>query len=91
MTDHVTDEQEPFADTNPTQADLYKDLQRIGELEDQKSTIQSEINTLTKRLVDAIPNLEKDSLLHKMLSSTMKPKAPAKRTAKPAKKVTRKK
>ncbi|MFC1759044.1 hypothetical protein ACFL2H_09790 [Planctomycetota bacterium] len=91
----MTDDQQstaPAADTAPSQADLYEDLRRIGELEDEKAKIQSEIETLTDRLTKAIPRLEKSSLLHQMLSATMKPKAVApKRTAKATKRTTRKK
>ena len=96
----MTDEQEhiePIADQTPSQAELYADLQRIGELEDDKANIQSEIDSLTARLTNAVPHLDKSSLLHQMLSATMKPKSAApkrttsKRTAKAAKKSPRKK
>jgi uncharacterized protein Smg (DUF494 family) len=61
-----------------SQAELYQDLRRIGELEDQKQSIQDEINQRTTRLQNAIPHLDKSSLLFKMLSSTLKPSpAPA--------------
>ena len=61
---------EPIA---PTQAQLYDDLRRIGQLEDQKCAIQSEIDERTERLRNAIPTLDPASLLHKMLSASMKP------------------
>ncbi len=54
----------------PTQAELYEDLKRIGELEDQKRTIQEEIDQRTSRLKAAIPQLEQDSLLYQMLSKS---------------------
>jgi hypothetical protein len=60
-----------------SQAELYQDLRRIGELEDQKQSIQDEINQRTTRLRNAIPHLDKTSLLFKMLSSTLKPAASA--------------
>lgn len=59
----------------PTQAQLYDDLRRIGQLEDQKHQIQEEIDERTDRLRNAIPTLEKSSLLYKMLVSSMKPAA----------------
>jgi|GEM_PF-6231999 len=65
----------------PTQAQLYDDLRRIGQLEDQKHQIQQEIDERTDRLRKAIPTLEKSSLLYKMLASSMKPAA-KRRTAK---------
>ena len=83
----------------PTQAELYEDLKRIGELEDQKRTIQEEIDERTERLKAAIPQLEKDSLLYQMLSKSFAVPASNSRTKKvakstksaPKKKATRKK
>lgn len=90
MNDH--DNEQPSADNTPSQADLYDDLQRIGELEDQKAAVQKEIDERTERLKQAIPHLDKGSLLHQMLSATLKPKAPAspKRSAKTAKRASKK-
>ena len=76
----------------PTQAQLYDDLRRIGQLEDQKFAIQQEIDERTERLRNAIPHLDSSSLLHKMLVSTLAPAkkaTPAKKT--PAKKTSKKK
>ncbi|MCA9217955.1 MAG: hypothetical protein KDB27_33020 [Planctomycetales bacterium] len=81
-------EQQPI----PSQADLYEDLRRIGELEDQKANVQTEIDQLTERLTKAIPHLDKSSLLAQMLTATLKPKTSApKRAPKTAKKAPRKK
>ncbi len=63
-----------------TQAQLYDDLRRIGQLEDQKHAIQVEINQKTERLRAAIPHLEKDSLLCQMLSAALSIKALPKKT-----------
>lgn len=60
----------------PTQAQLYDDLRRIGQLEDQKLAIQQEIDQRTDRLRSAIPTLDKSSLLFKMLSSAIAPAKP---------------
>ena len=79
--------------TPPTQAQLYDDLRRIGQLEDQKHAIQAEIDERTARLRNAIPTLDPESLLHKMLSASMKPTSAAKaKTSRraPKKKATRK-
>lgn len=57
-----------------TQAQLYDDLRRIGQLEDQKHAIQKEIAERTARLRASIPTLDKESLLFKMLSKTLKQK-----------------
>ena len=70
----------------PSQAELYDDLKRIGELEDEKRDLQSEIDHRTNRLREAIVHLDKSSLLFKMLNAALgTPKKPA------AKKTTAKK
>ncbi len=56
-----------------TQAQLYDDLRRIGELEDQKHAIQTEIEEKTERLRLALPQLDNDSLLGQMLSAALQP------------------
>jgi hypothetical protein len=95
MNDHAHDSTD--ADSTPTQAVLYEDLKRIGELEDQKTAIQKEIDERTDRLKNAIPHLDKGSLLQQMLSATLTPKsAPkaavaTKRSTKAAKKKTARK
>ena len=71
----------------PTQSQLYDDLRRIGQLEDEKLTIQKEIDERTERLRNAIPTLDKDSLLYQMLTSCLT--APVASAAK--KKTTKKK
>ena len=71
-------DESPSTEVAPTQADLYEDLKRIGELEDQKQSIQEEIDQRTERLTSAIPKLDKSSLLYQMLSKTLQA-APAKR------------
>lgn len=80
---------EPTTPPPPTQAQLYDDLRRIGQLEDQKLAIQNEIDERTDRLRSAIPQLDKDSLLYKLLSTTLK--APTKRKPRATKKSSKKK
>lgn len=88
-----TDPLEASEPAAPTQAQLYDDLRRIGQLEDQKQAIQSEIDERTERLRQAIPNLDSDSLLYKMLSTSLgKPaKKPVKKATRAAKKKTTRK
>ena len=63
----------------PTQAQLYDDLRRIGQLEDQKHAIQTEIEERTDRLRSAMKHLDQTSLLYQMLSAALAPpSAPAK-------------
>ena len=75
----------------PTQEQLYDDLRRIGQLEDQKREIQTEIDERTQRLHDAIPGLETESLLYKLLSKAMPPTRVAKKQVLKKKPVTKKK
>ena len=76
----------------PTQADLYDDLRRIGELEDQKREIQTEIDHRMDKLKAAIPHLDSKSLLGQMLTNALAPKRPAAtRSSGPKKKATAKK
>lgn len=74
----------------PTQVELYDDLKRIGELEDQKNKIQSEIDEKTGGLRDALKHVDKDSLLFSVLTAALGPAPKAKATG-AKKKATRKK
>ena len=81
MTDAAQPADTPSSpETMATQAELYDDLRRIGELEDQKQQIQTEIAERTERLRNAIGHLEPTSLLHQMLTSALAPKRAPKRT-----------
>ena len=78
----------------PTQAELYDDLRRIGELEDKKQEIQKEISERTERLRKAIDHLEPTSLLHQMLTAALAPRKAVvaeDSDAKPRRKASRKK
>ena len=74
----------------PTQAQLYDDLRRIGQLEDQKFAIQQEIDERTDRLRRAIPTLDTSSLLYQMLTSCLAPAKQAGTKKRPAKKTSKK-
>lgn len=89
MSDAPQEAPEVNEPTLPTQAQLYDDLRRIGQLEDQKHAIQAEIDERTTRLRNAIPTLDPESLLHKMLSASMK--APVTPKAKTSRRTTKKK
>lgn len=88
MSDPQTEE--PTSPTRPTQAQLYDDLRRIGQLEDQKHAIQKEIDERTNRLRSAIPTLDKSSLLYKMLTSSLKATEQATKSAQQAAKKAKK-
>ena len=55
----------------PSQAEVYENLRRIGELEDKKQAIQDEIEQRTDRLKESIGHVDRDSLLYKMLTSVV--------------------
>lgn len=84
-----TEQDDRTADV-PSQAELYDALRKIGELEDKKQNIQDEIDGLTDRLKSAHAHLDKRTLLYKMLTAAL-PSRPAPKTAKTAKKATKKK
>lgn len=71
--EETTSEPNETAAGPPTQSQLYDDLRRIGQLEDEKHAIQKEIDERTERLRKAIPTLDSESLLCQMLTSCLKP------------------
>lgn len=95
-----SNEQHCNGEGQPSQAELYDHLRVIGELEDQKQQIQANIDDRTKKLQDAIPQLDQNSLLYSMLTAALAPKASAppaspktvaSKSAAPKKKATKKK
>jgi hypothetical protein len=82
------DDQHPHV---PTQAELYDSLRRIGELEDQKKSIQDEIDQRTDQLREAVKNLDRGSLLAKMLNSALSDTAAQPATSRRATKAAAKK
>jgi hypothetical protein len=79
----------PKEESAPSQVEVYDDLKRIGELEDQKQKIQSEIDEKTAGLRDALKHLDKSSLLYSMLSAALGPKPAPKTTKKTTRKKTK--
>ncbi len=65
------------SNNTPSQAELYDDLRRIGELEDEKAKIQAEIDAKTDVLRGALGQIDKNSLLHQVLTAALGPKKPA--------------
>ena len=82
----------PPAVNVPTQAQIYDNLRRIGELEDKKQAIQNEIDSRTLKLGTAVNHVAPDSLLYKMLSSALAKAKPvtAKESRTPARAGSRK-
>ena len=65
--------------TVPSQAEIYDSLRRIGELEDQRQSIQEEIDNRTKEIREAVKHVDRDSLLYKILTSALsEPNTPVK-------------
>lgn len=82
-------------DKGVTQAQVYDNLKRIGELEDEKKKIQEEIQSRTEQLHEVIGHIDRGSILYKMLESALRDSSPkvvsassGKRAAKGAPKVS---
>jgi hypothetical protein len=83
-----TNDDSPTTGNGVTQAQVYDNLKRIGELEDEKKRIQEEIQNRTERLREVIGQIDRDSILFKMLESALrdfKSSGPASRGKKAAK------
>jgi hypothetical protein len=59
-----------------TQAQVYDNLKRIGELEDEKKRIQEEIHERTEKLREVIGHIDRGSILYKMLESALRDFSP---------------
>jgi hypothetical protein len=70
-----------------TQAEVYDNLKRIGELEDEKQKIQDELRERTEQLRSMLKHIDRGSILYKMLQSALPGPAPkAAAAANPTKK-----
>src|SRR3954468_8319971 len=63
-------------DNGVPQAEVYDNLKRIGELEDEKKKIQEEIQNRTEELREVIGHIDHDSILFKMLQSALRDSSP---------------
>jgi hypothetical protein len=54
-----------------TQAEVYDNLKRIGELEDEKQKIQDELRERTEQLRSMLKHIDRGSILYKMLQSAL--------------------
>ena len=63
-------------DNGITQAQVYDNLKRIGELEDEKKRIQEEIRNRTGQLSEVIGHIDRGSILYKMLESALRDFSP---------------
>ena len=69
-----------------TQAEVYENLKRIGELEDEKQKIQDELRERTEQLRAMLKHIDRGSILYKMLQSALADSASRSTAAKPSKK-----
>jgi hypothetical protein len=69
-----------------TQAEVYDNLKRIGELEDEKQKIQDELRERTEQLRAMLKHIDRGSILYKMLQSALADSASKAAAAKPSKK-----
>ena len=67
-----SDDLSSATDNGITQAQVYDNLKRIGELEDEKKKIQEEIQERTEQLREVIGHIDRSSILYKMLESALK-------------------
>ena len=101
-----TDDDVATTETGVTQAEVYDNLKRTGELEDEKRRIQEEIWERTEQLRGVVQHIDHGSILYKILQSALAEtatkgaissggktatKGAAKVTAKGPKKATRRK
>jgi len=71
-----SDDLSSATDNNITQAQVYDNLKRIGELEDEKKRIQDEIQDRTEQLRAVIGHIDRSSILYKMLESALRDFSP---------------
>jgi hypothetical protein len=71
-----SDDLSSATDNGITQAQVYDNLKRIGELEDEKKRIQEEIQDRTEKLREVIGHIDRGSILYKMLESALRDFSP---------------
>ena len=72
-----SDDDSSATDNGVTQAQVYDNLKRIGELEDEKKRIQEEIQNRTEQLREVIGHIDRSSILYKMLESALRDFGPS--------------
>jgi hypothetical protein len=65
------DDDSSAVDNEVTQAEVYENLKRIGELEDEKKRIQEEIWKRTEQLGAVVGHIDRSSILYKILESAL--------------------
>src|SRR4051812_37838156 len=72
-----------------TQAQVYDNLKRIGELEDEKKRTQEEIQNRTEQLREVIGHIDRGSILYRMLESALRDFTPKNAAVSSGKKVAK--
>ena len=85
-----TDDDSSAIDNGVTQAEVYENLKRIGELEDEKKRIQEEIWKRTEQLRAVVGHIDRSSILYKILESALSDFTPKGVTASGGKKAASK-
>lgn len=71
-----TDDDSSTTDNGVTQSEVYDNLKRIGELEDEKKRIQEEIWDRTEQLRGVVKHIDQSSILYKILESALSDSRP---------------
>jgi hypothetical protein len=85
-----TDDDSSAIDNGVTQAEVYENLKRIGELEDEKTRIQEEIWKRTEQLRAVVSHIDRSSILYKILEAALSDFTPKGVTASGGKKAASK-
>jgi uncharacterized protein (UPF0335 family) len=72
----TTDDDSSTTKNGVTQAEVYDNLKRIGELEDEKRRIQEEIWDRTEQLRGVVQHIDQSSILYKILESALSDSKP---------------
>jgi hypothetical protein len=71
-----SDDETSAIENGVTQAEVYENLKRIGELEDEKRRIQEEIWERTEQLRAVVKHIDRGSILYKILESALSDSTP---------------
>jgi hypothetical protein len=85
-----TEDDSSAIENGVTQAEVYDNLKRIGELEDEKRSIQEEIWKRTEQLRAVVKHIDQTSILYKILGSALSDSTPRGESASGAKRATSK-
>jgi hypothetical protein len=85
-----TEDDSSVIENGVTQAEVYDNLKRIGELEDEKRSIQEEVWKRTEQLRAVVKHIDQSSILYKILGSALSDSTPRGETSSGTKRATSK-